>query len=1722
MDFRQLYDNNKQSVTDALLNMWCADAVGTSQKAYVEQLKKKIGDVFAPENAIPVVQCMNSYEPVKSVDADKAKATVGNLWTKTFVPYEHQYQCWNTLLNERYNDKPMSIVVTTGTGSGKTECFMMPLVHDLLAHPAVNVIQALFLYPLNALMEDQKERLEELCKDTNLYYAVYNGDLPEREPDALDNQKDAWRVRRRIEMITGGHYDTVIEDGREKYVLNNKKFTRMLYTRLQVRQTPPNILLTNPTMLEYILLRGSDAKLIDSSKKSLRWAAIDETHTYTGAGAAELAMLLRRVLLAFGVDAKDVHFATSSATFGNGTDDELRLREFISGITGTDIEQVKAIGGERVGEKNIPEGDDHDRWKMIFKCDYVELDKLFPGNGSISEKLELLDQMCQREEDRTKKAGKTIPEMKLKVHYFYRVPNNGFYVRLTEQGNGAYTVYTENAINEEGKQKAPLLELSRCKHCGEYLAVGKVNTRDFTYKPIESDDSDMFDLMEEEKDSDEKYAIFGLSNGPMNRGDNNVSYTVDADGKLNHTNDRELSEGDWHIVANTHCCCPRCNAKLASNQRENENNDDQPEMSRSRLMRFRLPADFIARLMAPSVLDQLEKHKGEDGAVLLHDGQQYISFVDSRQSAAQATLRQNVEEERLWFYSTIYHELCRRKAAIVDVEREYKEINARMKELDDESDEYDELFQRRKKLKRQLTSGHMTWDEIADLLLNDKYCDVFAELFVKRTSDSEELDDDGNIKPSVKRQYVQSMMVMYLSGRPLSAASPETMGLFHSCYPQLAKVELPIAVEAFNNVLRGPSNHITKTDWQNLLQIYLDHTIRSNQSVYLQLKDNAPIDIFSSVRFATEKQRRRPAKPISIQRNTVSTARVVRYLCALIVRDDETMTISDAYTTYFDQIKAVVDALWADMTNEAYDLLQKGTHWDEDEHQFKQDKDNMYRLNLTHLSFKLYDDVYLCDVNTDNSTGHVECLRPIANSFKRFSPYMRGGEPVDLDEARHETWKPYPYFNGCGKTVTADDVERWAKTYRKQMCENHLWGDNGVFANRLTDIHMFPNIFVQAEHTAQVDKDVARSRQALFKSHGINILACSTTMEMGVDLGDLEVVMLTSVPPMPSNYKQRAGRSGRNNKVRSVCITLCGSDALGLRTLYHPIERIINRPMKVPTIDLMSPQVVQRHVNSYLVRAFGVFTGGTKGGSLNQKVVDYYTPFQMITDTDHHLVIVDENNNTVEPNKLMGEYTGTMYDKFNEMCVRPLSNGLKRDLANLLQGTIFDGQLSHVVQCAKESNESRYSEIYTKLLDYAYAWEHEAVGKPKFRTKLKMQYMEVMNERLLNFWATHRFTPNANMPVNVLPLDLNSNTNKSFFTQSTSSNPTYSLRDAICQYAPGNSVTIDGVVYIVRGIEFTNIYQGTRSFKTIYRNADKVVVDDPSLTNKIPWWVNRKEGLELVQPVSFVPDMNEDKSRIVEANTYTRVSAQLIGTGDWENIVTEPHLFHVRNNRDTGEAKILYYNEGKGNGYCFCPKCGRMVLEDDVADEGMPSKVPLEFNPVPGKLMENGERKPHYHYAISGKDVRSRCIGSNAAEYARRNVIIGDLLQTDYSEIRFRHKGNKKWISERSNEESLLFTLGIVFTQTLVDILGKERGAVDFAIMPNGHLCIFDTNPGGAGYSNQLTNSLLMKELIDASEKLLKEAKEKKSKDMLLDKFTLRFAKYIDINKALYWSQEER
>lgn len=597
-------------------------------------------------------------------------------------------------------------------------------------------------------------------------------------------------------------------------------------------------------------------------------------------------------------------------------------------------------------------------------------------------------------------------------------------------------------------------------------------------------------------------------------------------------------------------------------------------------------------------------------------------------------------------------------------------------------------------------------------------------------------------------------------------------------------------------------------------------------------------------------------------------------------------------------IAPVIDALWHSIAEGENAVLTHGETWNPEEQCFVRDtyndEEHSRRLNLTEMSFKLYDEAWLSDVNDEKGERHTVAMRPISYSFKGYAPFLNGTNPVLLDESLHEEWSVYPYFAGSGAEIDTQKLESWAKVNRSLLWNNGIWGEDGIFADRLRQIYLTPNLFIQAEHTAQVDKSVARKRQHSFKNHSVNILACSTTMEMGVNLGSLEAVMLSSVPPQPANYKQRAGRSGRNDKVKSACITLCGSDAIGLRTYYSPLEQIINRPVEVPTIDLMSPQVIQRHVNSFLVRWFGVFGQG----NINQKVANYYTPFVTFSENGYVKVKDPLTGRLVQPDQKLGNPSGTQYDVFNQRCRECESNipeALDSTLSSLLEGTCYSGKNTDVIVNARLANERCYSELSNRASDLYVSLTSGPVSDG-YRRLIEMKYSDMLDDRLLNYWATHRFSPNANMPVNVLQFELRNGGGKDKRTNASSSNPSYSLREAIAQYVPGNTVVVDGVVYMVRGLECTNMFERVKTFQKIYRSNDRTTVDSP-LPDQKKWEVNKDYALELVRPLAFLPDVAET-TRVMDSNLYTRVSAQLIGANDWDAQLEESHLYSIRDNRE--------------------------------------------------------------------------------------------------------------------------------------------------------------------------------------------------------------------------------
>jgi len=157
-----------------------------------------------------------------------------------------------------------------------------------------------------------------------------------------------------------------------------------------------------------------------------------------------------------------------------------------------------------------------------------------------------------------------------------------------------------------------------------------------------------------------------------------------------------------------------------------------------------------------------------------------------------------------------------------------------------------------------------------------------------------------------------------------------------------------------------------------------------------------------------------------------------------------------------------------------------------------------------------------------------------------------------------------------------------------------------------SDLHdrtaLMSNYIRAEEHSAQQPPDRLRDFEDEFKRGAINVLACSTTMEMGVDIGSVSAVMMTNVPPSIANYRQRVGRAGRRGQAYSLALTLSRSTPLDRETFRAP-EAYLRREMRSPRVKLDAPRIVQRHVNAFLLASW---FAAAKGELLKMKAGPFH------------------------------------------------------------------------------------------------------------------------------------------------------------------------------------------------------------------------------------------------------------------------------------------------------------------------------------------------------------------------------------------------------------------------------------------------------------------------------------------------------------------------------------
>ncbi|MEV4670852.1 DEAD/DEAH box helicase [Actinomadura sp. NPDC049382] len=299
-----------QGLKESLLQ-YLSTTYGLADEGARKALHAFLGDEMTGMFRGPFLRLRTPFTPAQDGWRQHLDWVRADDWT----PHAHQARAF-TRLTSKDGHAPQPTLITTGTGSGKTEAFLYPVLdHCARERAAGNLgVKAVLLYPMNALATDQAGRISELLTDhaelLGVRAGLYIGDK------------------------AATHYDRV-------------------YTRRQDMQlSPPDILITNYKMLDLLLQRAADAALWDGS--DIRYVVVDEFHTYDGAQGTDVAMLLRRLSIAVGADRPgeplgSITPVATSATLASGTGaDEVRqLLSVATRVFGTEFTEDAIIGEDR-------------------------------------------------------------------------------------------------------------------------------------------------------------------------------------------------------------------------------------------------------------------------------------------------------------------------------------------------------------------------------------------------------------------------------------------------------------------------------------------------------------------------------------------------------------------------------------------------------------------------------------------------------------------------------------------------------------------------------------------------------------------------------------------------------------------------------------------------------------------------------------------------------------------------------------------------------------------------------------------------------------------------------------------------------------------------------------------------------------------------------------------------------------------------------------------------------------------------------------------------------------------------------------------------------------------------------------------------------------------------------------------------------------------------------
>lgn len=1518
------------------------------------------------------------------------------LCTEDHLPYQrklykHQVAAIRKVVAGR------NLVVATGTGSGKTETFLIPILNHLLREEEQGTlgqpgVRALLLYPMNALANDQLKRLRGLLA---YYPAITFG------------------------RYTGETKDT-LKEAREIFLKNNdtqEPIPNELICRPQMQAAPPHILLTNYAMLEYLLLRPADSAFFDGDTSGhWRFLVLDEAHTYDGANATEMAMLLRRLQDRVIQNPQEhLQCIATSATLG-GKDDFPKVVEFASNLFNqpfewdqSDQNRQNVIASERKTTAELGQP-----WGAGSPALYHELrdivDQVSPAaalnrvaaacrNHSVPEPVvtkalaqargfpadglqralyavlrgdrnihHVQDHLSTGPQDLEQIAPDVFPDaadpaqamidlVALAVMARARAEDMPLlparYHVFARALEGAFVCLNREAHERQGELPFPSLFLRRyklCPHCGSRVFELANCTR-----------CGMAYLVGNETPGDrlpyEENTPFKIKGGLDYLTQNSILYDaiqvsgtgyfaltedgmtpLDEDEAVASDADIDVMLKDAEVIA--YQLCPICGALHPANE---------PRHCDCEVKLIRLNKVDIGRKTTLQRCVSCST-RSPGGAIY-----RFITGQDAPVSVLASALYQELPPSKDK-QSAMLPGNGRKLLNFTD-SRQNAAFFA----------PYVERAQRRN-LRRRLIMK--TLQEDATAQQRQLRLDDLLPRLLNKTIDAGVFQETDSYDKKERTVAVWLMQEFSPLDRRISL---EGLGLIQFRPVQPKGWAVP-------DFLKESPWNFNSGQASDVITLLLNTLRRQGAITYLL---SQRVDLLQEGAFAPRQKafyfRQEGSNPKQgifgwLPQEGYSNARL-DLLERLLVRRG------------FEQKQARLAA--QDMLRSLWDYLsQPRGPW------------------ATHFK--------------------VDSM-PQAGTVHRIEHNMWDIVPTPDGDLRG--W----YICDRCQNISAISIDGICPTYGCAGTLGPLSSQTPVLSNNLyreAYLHGDPVPLRAEEHTAQWTSDAAAEVQNQFIHGEVNLLSCSTTFELGVDVGDLEAVVMRNMPPTTANYVQRAGRAGRRTDSAAFVLTFAQRRSHDLNFYSRP-EAMVAGKVKPPVAVLINEKIVRRHLHSVVFAAFFRWALD-KHGRTFKNVGEFF---------------VGANGTDSGP-QLLEKFLAERPEMVKQALMRVLPKELHNEFG-IADWTwvehLTTPQGSGVLDVAA-------LEVSSEIGEFAQL-EQQAADDRKY--SVANRYKDVQNQiarrDLLGFLGSRGVLPKYGFPTDVVELKTN---HLQAIAEAKRVELQRDLRMAISEFAPGGEVVAAKVIWRSQGIRklpnrewepfkyvvcgaCRKFYHGVADLPLVC-TCGHVLQDKPEMKGT---FIIPEQGFIAASDVRAPGE--ESPQRIYASRVYF-ADYRLPKTEEREDqpfeldgAVSRASIQVYKRYSRFGWLAVV--NDGYGQGFRICRYCGYA-------------------EPVELKVQGKKKAPSAHHNPLTGKDCRGPLDPFH----------LGHRFMTDVLEIK-----TLGLAFSMANTYSLLYAL----LEGASEALGIRRDDIEGTIYPQGSgqppsLILYDNVPGGAGHVKRVFDNL--------------------------------------------------